>query len=190
LHIVLGLGNPGARYAGTRHNTGFMLVDYLARRVGAEWTVSARDHSVLAEVNWDNQPVLLVKPQTYMNRSGRAARALCTRFAVPPSDVLVAYDDFLLDFGRLRLRGRGSDGGHNGLSSIIEELSSQDVPRLRLGIGQPPQGDDITEYVLAPFSQSDREVETLVEWGAAAVETYFSEGIEVAMNRFNAPSNK
>ncbi len=185
MRIVLGLGNPGARYAGTRHNIGFMLVDYLARRVGAEWAVSARDHSVLAEVDWDNQPVLLVKPQTYMNRSGRAARALCTRFAVPPSDVLVAYDDFLLDFGRLRLRGRGSDGGHNGLSSVIEELSSQDVPRLRLGIGQPPQGDDITEYVLAPFSQSDREVETLVEWGAAAVETYFAEGIEVAMNRFN-----
>ena len=162
-----------------------MLVDYLARRVGAEWVASARDHSVLAEVDWDNQPVLLVKPQTYMNRSGRAARALCTRFAVPPSDVLVAYDDFSLDFGRLRLRGRGSDGGHNGLSSVIEELSSQDVPRLRLGIGQPPQSCDTTKYVLAPFSQSDSEVETLVGWGTAAVETYFAEGIEVAMNRFN-----
>ena len=162
-----------------------MLVDYLARQAGAEWVASARDQSVLAEVDWDGQPILLVKPQTYMNRSGRAARALCTRFAVPPSDVLVAYDDFLLDFGRLRLRGRGSDGGHNGLSSVIEELSSQDVPRLRLGIGQPPQSGDIVEYVLAPFSQSDREVEMLVEWGASAVETYFAEGIEVAMNRFN-----
>ena len=185
MRIVLGLGNPGARYAGTRHNIGFMLVDYLARQAGTEWVASARDYSVLAEMDWDGQPVLLVKPQTYMNRSGRAARALCTRLAVPPSDVLVAYDDFLLDFGRLRLRGRGSDGGHNGLSSVIEELSSQDVPRLRLGIGQPPQSGDIVEYVLAPFSQSDREVEMLVEWGASAVETYFAEGIEVAMNRFN-----
>ena len=185
MRIVLGLGNPGARYAGTRHNIGFMLVDYLARQAGAEWVASARDQSVLAEVDWDGQLILLVKPQTYMNHSGRAARALCARFAVPPSDVLVAYDDFLLDFGRLRLRGRGSDGGHNGLSSVIEELSSQDVPRLRLGIGQPPQSGDIVEYVLAPFSQSDREVETLVEWGASAVETYFAEGIEVAMNRFN-----
>ena len=185
MRIVLGLGNPGARYAGTRHNIGFMLVDYLARQAGAEWVASARDQSVLAEVDWDGQLILLVKPQTYMNHSGRAARALCARFAVPPSDVLVAYDDFLLDFGRLRLRGRGSDGGHNGLSSVIEELSSQDVPRLRLGIGQPPQSGDIVEYVLAPFSQSDREVEMLVEWGASAVETYFAEGIEVAMNRFN-----
>ncbi|MEC7227092.1 MAG: aminoacyl-tRNA hydrolase, partial [Candidatus Latescibacterota bacterium] len=137
------------------------------------------------EVDWDGQPVLFVKPQTYMNHSGRAAHALCMRFATPPSGVLVAYDDFLLDFGRMRLRGRGSDGGHNGLSSVIEELSSQDVPRLRLGIGQPPQSSDIVEYVLAPFSQSDREVQTLVEWGAAAIETYFAEGIEVAMNRFN-----
>ena len=191
MRIVLGLGNPGVRYAGTRHNIGFMLVDYLARRAGAGWVASARDYSMLAEVDWDGQSVLLVKPQTYMNHSGRAARALCLRFAVPPSGLLVAYDDFLLGFGRLRLRGRGSDGGHNGLSSVIEELSSKDVPRLRLGIGQPPQGDDIIGYVLAPFSQSDREVETLVEWGAAAVKTYFAEGIEVAMNRFNgAPSNK
>lgn len=185
MRIVLGLGNPGARYTDTRHNIGFILVDYLARRAGAEWVASARDHSVLAEVDWDGQPVLLAKPQTYMNRSGLAARALCTRFAVPPGDVLVAYDDFLLDFGRLRVRGRGSDGGHNGLASIIEELSSQDVPRLRLGIGQPPQGGDIVEYVLAPFSQSDRELETLVERGAAAIDTYFAEGIEAAMNRFN-----
>lgn len=185
MRIVLGLGNPGPRYAETRHNIGFILVDYLAQRAGAEWIASARDHSALAEVDWDGQPVLLVKPQTYMNHSGRAARALCARFAVPPSDVLVAYDDFLLDFGRLRLRGRGSDGGHNGLASVIEELSSRDVPRLRLGIGQPPQGGDIVEYVLAPFSQSDRDVEMLVERGVAAVETYFAEGIEVAMNRFN-----
>ena len=117
MRIVLGLGNPGARYTDTRHNIGFILVDYLARRAGAEWVASARDHSVLAEVDWDGQPVLLAKPQTYMNRSGLAARALCARFAVPPGDVLVAYDDFLLDFGRLRVRGRGSDGGayDNGL---------------------------------------------------------------------------
>ncbi len=185
MRIVLGLGNPGARYDATRHNIGFILVDYLARRAQVGWTASARDHSLLAEVDWAGQPVLLVKPQTYMNRSGRAARALCARFAVSPCDVLVAYDDFLLDFGRLRLRGRGSDGGHNGLASIIEELSSQDVPRLRLGIGQPPDGGDIIEYVLAPFSQSDGDVEALVERGAAALDTYFAEGIEAAMNRFN-----
>ncbi len=185
MQIVLGLGNPGARYADTRHNIGFALVDYLALRAQVEWAPSARDHSLLAQVEWDGQPVLLAKPQTYMNRSGRAARALCGRFSAEPGDLMVAYDDFLLDFGRLRLRGRGSDGGHNGLASVLEELSSQEVPRLRMGIGQPPEGGDIVEYVLAPFSQGDGDVEALVKRGAAALDTYFAEGVEAAMNRFN-----
>lgn len=184
MQIVLGLGNPGPRYAHTRHNIGFVLLDYLAARAQADWVPSARDHSHVAEIDWDGQPVLLAKPQTYMNRSGRAAKALCTRCEVEPGSVVVVYDDFLLNFAHLRLRRRGSDGGHNGLASVLEELASQDVPRLRLGIGQPPEGVDIIEYVLAPFLGED-DVEGLVQRGAAALDSYFAEGAEVAMNRFN-----
>lgn len=184
MHIVLGLGNPGPRYADTRHNIGFMLVDFLAARAQAPWRPSARDHSEVAEVELGGQAVVLAKPQTYMNSSGRAARALCKRLAVEPDAVMVAYDDFLLDFGRLRIRPRGSDGGHNGLASIVEELSTQGVPRLRLGIGSPPAGGDIIEYVLAPFSGGD-EVGALVQRGADALDVYFAEGVEAAMNRFN-----
>jgi PTH1 family peptidyl-tRNA hydrolase len=184
LQIVLGLGNPGPRYANTRHNIGFLLVDFLAERARVDWVPSARDHSHIAEIDWDGQPVLLAKPQTYMNRSGRAAKALCTRCEAEPNDVVVVYDDFLLDFAHLRLRRRGSDGGHNGLASVLEELASQDVPRLRLGIGQPPQDADIIDYVLAPFSGGD-DVGQLVQRGAAALDSYFAEGVEAAMNRFN-----
>jgi peptidyl-tRNA hydrolase, PTH1 family len=184
LQIVLGLGNPGPRYANTRHNIGFILVDFLAARARVDWVPSARDHSHIAEIDWDGQPVLLAKPQTYMNRSGRAAKALCTRCEAKPNDVVVVYDDFLLNFAHLRLRRRGSDGGHNGLASVLEELASHDVPRLRLGIGQPPQDADIIDYVLAPFSGGD-DVGGLVQRGAAALDSYFAEGVEAAMNRFN-----
>ncbi|MFT5087345.1 MAG: PTH1 family peptidyl-tRNA hydrolase [Candidatus Latescibacterota bacterium] len=184
MQIVLGLGNPGPRYEDTRHNIGFILVDYLASRAQVDWVPSARDHSHVAEIDWSGQSVLLAKPQTYMNRSGRAVKALCTRYEVEPSSVLVVYDDFLIDFGRLRLRRRGSDGGHNGLASVLEELASQDLPRLRLGIGQPPQGTDIIDYVLAPFS-GGKGVEELVQRGVAALDLYFAEGVEAAMNRFN-----
>jgi PTH1 family peptidyl-tRNA hydrolase len=121
-----------------------------------------------------------------MNRSGRTAAALCAQWEVFPEDVLVIFDDFLLDFGRLRFRRGGSDGGHNGLASVLEALNTEAVPRLRLGIGIPPAGTDVIDidYVLDPFSPGD-EVENLIERGNAALEVYYAEGIEAAMNRFN-----
>ena len=184
MQIALGLGNPGARYASTRHNIGFMVVDHLAARCGVDWQHQADVQGQVVRVVLGGQEVLLAKPQTYMNRSGRTAAALCAQWEVFPEDVLVIFDDFLLDFGRLRFRRGGSDGGHNGLASVLEALNTEAVPRLRLGIGIPPAGTDIIDYVLDPFSPGD-EVENLIERGNAALEVYYAEGIEAAMNRFN-----
>jgi PTH1 family peptidyl-tRNA hydrolase len=164
-----------------------MVVDHLAARCGVDWQHQADVQGQVVRVVLGGQEVLLAKPQTYMNRSGRTAAALCAQWEVLPEDVLVIFDDFLLDFGRLRFRRGGSDGGHNGLASVLEALNTEAVPRLRLGIGIPPAGAgviDYVDYVLEPFSPAD-EVENLIERGNAALEVYYAEGIEAAMNRFN-----
>jgi len=184
LRIALGLGNPGARYTLTRHNIGFMAVDHLAARCGVDWQHREDAVAEVAEVELGGQEVMLVKPQTFMNNSGRTAAALCARWEANPQDVLVVFDDFLLDFGRLRFRRGGSDGGHNGLASVLEGLNTQDVPRLRMGIGSPPEGEEIIDYVLDSFSPED-EVEDLFERCEKALEKYYAEGVEAAMNSFN-----
>ena len=151
MQIALGLGNPGARYAETRHNIGFVVLDHLATRCGVYWQPQEDVQSLVAAIELSGREVLLAKPQTFMNRSGQAAAALCTRWEASPEDMLVLCDDFLLDLGRLRFRRGGSDGGHNGLASVIEALNTEAVPRLRLGIGAPPENGDIIDYVLDPF---------------------------------------
>ena len=161
-----------------------MVVDHLAAYCGVDWQHQADVQGQVVRVVLGGQEVLLAKPQTYMNRSGRTAAALCAQWEVLPKDVLVIFDDFLLDFGRLRFRRGGSDGGHNGLASVLEALNTEAVPRLRLGIGIPPAGADVIDYVLEPFSPAD-EVENLIEQGNAALEVYYAEGIEAAMNKFN-----
>jgi PTH1 family peptidyl-tRNA hydrolase len=183
LRIIVGLGNPGPHYAATRHNVGFMVVDQLAAQdTRGRWV--DQDHSQAAQVVLAGQELLLVKPQTYMNRSGAAVAAFRQRLGFAPEEVLVLLDDFLLDFGRLRLRRSGSDGGHNGLASILEHLGTPLVPRLRLGIGAPRAGEDPIDYVLGPFGASE-QVAGLVERGCQAVETCAREGIDKAMNQFN-----
>ena len=179
---MVGLGNPGSRYAETRHNIGFMVVERLAAEGQGQW--ASQEESQVALIQLAGRETLLVKPQTYMNRSGAAVAALQARTGFAPGEILVLLDDFLLDFGRVRLRRGGSDGGHNGLASVLEHLSTQEVPRLRLGIGLPPPGADAIEYVLSPFAPGE-DVEGLVGRGCQAVETWASAGIEAAMNRFN-----
>jgi PTH1 family peptidyl-tRNA hydrolase len=185
LHLVVGLGNPGSRYASTRHNIGFMVVDRLAQEGRRAWSSDQETRSQLALVELAGSEALLVKPQTYMNNSGEAIRALHLRLGFEPGEILVVMDDFLLDFGCLRLRRKGSDGGHNGLASVIEKMRSQDIPRLRMGLGSPAPGQDSIDYVLAPFGE-DEAVEELVERGCRAVESFVEEGIDTAMNRFNS----
>ncbi|HBE72577.1 MAG TPA: aminoacyl-tRNA hydrolase [candidate division Zixibacteria bacterium] len=180
---VVGLGNPGRRYEGTRHNLGFLAVDELARRRLAPWRARALH---LAARTADGAPALLVKPQTFMNLSGPAvARALRYR-KVAADRLLVVCDDLALPFGSLRLRPRGSDGGHNGLRSIIESLGTSDFPRLRLGIGAAPPGLDASRYVLERFPPAERSrLPELLGLAADGLELALEKGIEKAMNQIN-----
>ena len=139
----------------------------------------------MAAIQFADQEVLLVKPQTYMNRSGEAVAALQGRLEFAPQEVLIVLDDICLDFGRLRFRRKGSGGGHNGLSSVLKHVQTDEVERLRLGVGCPPLGENVIDYVLSPFDLGE-EREKLAALGMEAIEVYLREGIEAAMNRFNA----
>ncbi|NKB67908.1 MAG: aminoacyl-tRNA hydrolase [Candidatus Latescibacteria bacterium] len=182
--MIVGLGNPGPRYATTRHNIGFAVVDQLAGSAGADWVAEAATRSQWSMVEWAGVVAALVKPQTYMNSSGLTVAALLEKWPVETQDILVLLDDFLLQSGRLRFRRKGSDGGHNGLASVIEELGTRDIPRLRLGIGQPGPDEEIIDYVLSPFASAE-DLAELTDKGCAAVDMYMQEGIEPAMNHFN-----
>jgi PTH1 family peptidyl-tRNA hydrolase len=182
---VVGLGNPGERYRETRHNLGFRVVEALGRRLGAP-PAGVECNARVAE---PAAGPLLALPQTYMNRSGYALRCLVERHGFEPGEVLVVYDDVSLPLGRLRLRPGGSPGGHRGMESVVENLRTDRIPRLRLGCAGEdgtPAGEELVDYVLAPFRSEEREAaEEMVERAADACETWLREGIEAAMNRFN-----
>ncbi len=188
--IVVGLGNPGSRYRDTRHNLGFRVVDRLAWRWGVSFERPRGLQTWIAEVQRPEGPLVLAKPKTFMNRSGRAALALCERHAAEPSELFVVYDDVDLELGRIRLRPRGGAGGHNGVRSMIDALHSEGFPRLRLGVrGETRDGDDLADYVLAAFEPDEIPVaEALVDLGAEAVEAVLEQGLASAMNSYNARS--
>jgi PTH1 family peptidyl-tRNA hydrolase len=184
LRLILGLGNPGERYRDTRHNVGFRVVEELARRRG----VRLRSTECASLVGEDAELVLAL-PQTYMNRSGYAARCLVERRALRPEDLLVVFDDVNLPFGKLRLRTGGSPGGHRGMESVLENLRSAEVPRLRLGVGPSDEsvtGEELADYVLEPFAKAERDaVETMIARAADAGECWLANGAETAMSRYN-----
>ncbi len=185
MQVAVGLGNPGARYAATRHNLGYRVVDLLAGDLKGDW---ARASAYLfAEVACESRPLLLVKPTTYMNSSGDAVAEVLRRFNVALEDVLVVVDDVHLELGGIRLRRKGSDGGHNGLCSVIETVGAPDFPRLRVGIGAPPEGIDLIHFVLSEFDCEEREaVEASVQAASAGVVCWAAQGLDEAMNRYNA----
>lgn len=181
--VILGLGNPGERYRDTRHNVGFLVVDELARRRGLRLDREECGSFV------GGQEIILAQPQTYMNRSGWAARCLVEAHGLDPSDVLVVYDEIVLPLGKLRMRKSGSPAGHRGLESVIENLRTDQVPRLRLGVSPedgPPHGEDLVEFVLGPFPADQKEiVDAMVRRAADACELWVKEGPDLAMSRFN-----
>ncbi|MGH9313358.1 MAG: aminoacyl-tRNA hydrolase [Vicinamibacterales bacterium] len=182
MKLIAGLGNPGPRYKGTRHNVGFEIVDEVARRQGLTFE-SSPSEAVVAK--WRAGGALLVKPLSFMNLSGQAVGELARYFEVEPSDVLIIVDEVHLPLGRLRARARGSAGGHNGLKSIEAHLGSDQYPRLRVGVGRG-DGRGLADHVLARFEPDERGVigDTIVK-AADAVETFLAEGIDVVMNRYN-----
>jgi PTH1 family peptidyl-tRNA hydrolase len=181
--IVVGLGNPGREYATTRHNVGFMVVNRLAKLAGAT-AVKKRFRSEIVEGMLDGEKFVLVAPQTYMNLSGHAVHEVVNWYHLPIEDLIVVVDDLDLPFGTLRMRARGSAGGHNGLTSIFEQLGTQEISRLKIGIGRGP--GSATSRVLSRFSpEEEKELPELIERAAAGVRLWAREGVIAAMNEVN-----
>ena len=182
--IVIGLGNPGREYERTRHNAGFDVIDVLSEKLSIPVRKSAL-HALIGEGFAFGKKIVLVKPQTFMNLSGESVRPLMDYYHIPPEDLFVLVDDVNLDIGTLRIRRGGSDGGHNGLKNITEQLGTKDYARLRIGAGAPPAGG-LVDFVLSGFTKEDRAVidETL-EDAAEACLVFISEGVDKAMNLFN-----
>ncbi len=186
MKLIVGLGNPGRSYADTRHNVGFRVVDELARRWGLSLT-QRKFNGVTADGRRGEQRVLLLKPTTYMNLSGRSIGEAVTFYKVALHDLLLVTDDLALPLGRLRLRARGSAGGHKGLVSTIRALGSEDFARLRVGIGSAER-EDAVNYVLGPFTPAEEEIiGPSISRAADAVEYWLENGVDSAMNKFNRP---
>jgi peptidyl-tRNA hydrolase, PTH1 family len=183
--IVVGLGNPGERYAKTRHNVGWMAVDRLADRAGWDGRGRERDASRIVQGRFRSLDLTLVKPLTFMNESGLAVRKVLAREHAPLVDLLVVADDFALPFGKLRFREGGGAGGHNGLGSIIDELQTEKFSRLRVGIGDPQR--NAVDHVLSTFAPDERQrLDELLDAAADAIEAWAREGTNKAANRFNS----
>lgn len=187
MKVVVGLGNPGEKYAGTRHNVGFDVLDELGRRHGSP-RPKLKFESEIREIGSGDQRLLLVAPQTFMNLSGRAVQPLLKFYQVTLADVLVVCDDLNLKCGQLRLRASGSAGGQKGLLSIVQVLGTELVPRLRIGIDRPPPPMDAAAYVLARFRSEELPViDAAVRRAADGIERWVTDGLSIAMNWINGP---
>lgn len=185
MKIVVGLGNPGKKYEGTRHNVGFDVLLALFQRFAADRWRSSFEAEV-TEVQVSGERVLLVAPQTYMNLSGRSVRSVVSFYKTPLSELLLVHDDINLETGRLRIRSSGSSGGQKGLQNAIDQLGTADFSRLRVGVGRPSEGGNVVDHVLQKFTKAERIImESCVDRAASAVEAWVREGVDKAMNLFN-----
>jgi peptidyl-tRNA hydrolase, PTH1 family len=186
MKLIVGLGNPGRLYAGSRHNIGFLVVDALAKGCGVKLKSAFGCRSLITKVKIEGSDVLLAEPATYMNLSGRAVAALLKKYKVAAKDLLVICDDMDLELGRLKIRGSGSSGGHRGLESIIGSLASREFSRLRIGIGRPGERQEAAEYVLAQFNREEKKgVVKIVDKASACATAWVIDGTEKTMNLFN-----
>ena len=189
MKLIVGLGNPGQKYVGTRHNIGFEVIAELARRYNVG-RPKAKHDGELAEASINNEKTILLCPLTFMNLSGRCVQPIVDFYKLDPEQVLIICDDLNLDLARLRLKPSGSAGGQNGLKDIIQRLGTSAVPRLRIGVGKPPPRWDVSDFVLGKFEKDDLPtMEKGVKRAADAAEAWVSKGIQQAMNQFNADPN-
>ncbi len=185
--LVVGLGNPDKKYAFTRHNSGFLCVDMLAERYG--FTVKKlKFKSLLGDAEIGGHRCLVLKPQTYMNLSGEAVRDAAQFYKIPPERIIVLFDDISLDVGKIRIRRKGTDGGHNGIKNIIYHLNSDNFPRIKIGVGKKPHPDyDLADWVLSEFKKDEEApLKTALENASAALEYMLDGKIDEAMNRYNS----
>ena len=184
--LIVGLGNPGKEYAHTRHNCGFRALDILAEKLRCK-VDKGKFQGLYGQCNWEGRKLLLLKPQTFMNLSGRSVLQMSAYFHVPPQRIIVLFDDISLEPGRLRIRADGSAGGHNGIKSIISELGSQDFPRVKIGVGGKPHPDaDLADWVLSGFTaQEEKALASALERAADAALCVIEKGVPEASNRFN-----
>lgn len=185
MKMIVGLGNPGNEYAGTRHNVGWMLVDALAEHLGInEWR--SREKGMVAEGRIGSEKILLVKPLTYMNNSGECVGPLMRWYKLEPEDIMAAHDDMDIPIGTIRIRKKGSAGGHNGIKSLLSYIGSENFGRLRIGIGRPQPGWSVINHVLAKFNDQEQEkIGDAIKQLIPAVECMVLEGPDMAMNKFN-----
>ena len=185
MYIIAGLGNPTKEYEKTRHNVGFEVIDRLAKEYDID-VMTAKHKALCGKGTIEGQNVILAKPLTFMNLSGESVRELSVYYKVPPENCIIVYDDISLDVGRLRVRAKGSAGGHNGIKSIIARLGGENFPRVRVGIGDKPKGKDLADYVLGRFSKQEAEVmDTAYDNAVKAIAAIIAEGVDSAMNKFN-----
>ncbi|MCP4356539.1 MAG: aminoacyl-tRNA hydrolase [Chloroflexi bacterium] len=183
-YLITGLGNPGRKYRGNRHNIGFMVVDRLAAAYGIQ-SSKVQNKAIVGSGRIANKPVIIAKPQTYMNRSGDAVGPLTNYYKIPNENILIIYDELDLPFGAIRLREKGGAGGHNGMRSLINHLG-QEFARMRLGIGRPPGRMPVEAYVLQDFHKDNLLLlDEVLDTAVQAVETFLAEGIQLTMSRYN-----
>lgn len=186
MYLIAGLGNPSKTYEGTRHNVGFTMIDVIGSKFDID--VTTRKHKALVGRGViDGMRVILAKPQTYMNLSGESIREIADFYKIEPENIIIIYDDISLDVGQLRVRKKGSAGGHNGVKNIIAHLGTQEFPRIKVGIGNKPEGWDLADYVLSRYSKAEQEaLEEAAEGVVGALKLMLADDIDGAMNRYNA----
>jgi len=183
--LIVGLGNPGREYKGNRHNVGFMVLDTLASHFDVSFT-RIESKALMTKTNYKGKKILLAKPQTYMNLSGQSVVPLANFYKIPLERTLVAYDEVDLPFGSLRLRPEGGSAGHKGLQSIIDQLGTNQFPRLRIGVGRPPGRKGAANYVLRDFSAQEKEIlDGILKHASEAVLKFIENDLETAMNKYN-----
>ena len=186
MKLIVGLGNPGRDYAGTRHNIGFGVVTRISDKYNI--LLGSREHkAVCGKGMIGSEKVIIAQPQTFMNLSGESVRSLADYYKVECEDIIVAYDDVSMEVGQLRVRAKGSAGGHNGIKNIIAHLGTDEFPRVKVGVGAKPEGGDLVRHVLGRFSKGDEKIiGEALDLAAEAVETIVADGVDAAMNRYNA----
>lgn len=186
MKLIAGLGNPGRDYAGTRHNIGFGVIT----RISDQYNIplSSKEHKAVCGKGFiGGEKVIIAQPQTYMNLSGESVRSIADYYKIEPEDIIIAFDDIDLEVGQLRVRRKGSAGGHNGIKSIIQHLGTNEFPRVKVGVGAKPEGGDLVRHVLGRFSREDEmAMGEVLDLAVEAVELIVTEGVDAAMNRYNA----